>query len=470
MSHASVMSELIGSLSERWTPERVMKLMLDNSINGGPIDMDPKERHLLSSALGRSARYSYMNQTFAKAAGLDKQIKVASELFPTVAVPEVKTPETLREYAEALRATLRMEGSDFKADRLKHKERLTVAKSRRKDAKLMPVGHRAYNKRFRFLVRFEEHIGNRATTAEMRELAQIAKSRLAFKLDKSILTNLKTACFVAYMTAKLNKRSIFTFGEQENPYDNIADMLFNRLGRGTNWLAVAYVHPEPDVLHLLDEEQKGTLLGVWFSVMTRAAKVLMREEAAGGIDLKSLIVRRGNDSSTWNEAAGAYNKARDGWINTLFSLGMEDVLDGFAPGKALRLMAADVAWGHRMYGDGLDPNTAVFNELPKPWEVILREVACTRAMVEAACKKHNVTSGWLSPKVKGNVAKYVPTPELVHGVIVSSPELASKLKASGYFAGPSKGPAKGYVPISKTMDGLTVKVKGSPQSEDRDIA
>lgn len=447
----TTMQNLITSLRERWTPEMVMKAILD-----GDVELTADEKHTLSSAVGRS-HYSYMSTRFAQAAGLDRQLKVAADLFPHVKAPEEKTQETIAEYIVALRKSLQMAGTDFKADRIAHKERVKFAKSRKAGAKTLPVGHRAYNKRFRFLARFEEHFGARVSTQEMRELAQIAKSRLAFKLDRSVLTNLKTVCFVAYMTAKLNKRSIFTFDEQEKPYDSIADMLFKRLGKGTNWLAVAYVHPEPEVLQKLDDRQKGTILGVWFSVMTRACKVLDREAKAGGIDLKDLIVRRGNDSSTWNEAAGAYNKARDGWINTLYALGMEDALDGFVPGKALRLMAADVAWGHRHYGDGLDPNTKVWRELPKPWEVILHEARCTREMVEAACKKANCTSGWLAPKAK-SVAKFTPTPELVHGVIVSSPELAQSLKAAGYFGGPSKGPAKGAVPHKKVLDKLTIKV------------
>jgi hypothetical protein len=449
---------LIASLRERWTPEQVVKTMLD-----GDVEFTDVERQKLKSV---RAPYSYMNTRFAQAAGLDRQLKVAKDLFPSVPVPEVQNPETIAEYVAACRATLQMTGNDFKANRIAHKERIKIAKSRKAEAKLMPVGHRAYNKRFRFLARLAEHVGARAETAEMRELAQIAKSRLAFKLDASMLTNLKTVCFVAYMAAKLNKRSIFTFGEQENPYDSVADMLFRRLGRGANWLAVAYVHPEPEVLTKLSEQEKGTLLGVWFSVMTRAVKVLDREVRSGGIDLKDLIVRRGNDSSTWNEAAGAYNKARDGWINTLYALGMQDALDMFVPGKALRLMAADVAWGHRHYGDGLDPNTAVWRELPKPWEVILYEKHCTREMVEKACKKHNCHGGWLAPKQK-SVAEYTPTPELVHGVIVSSPELAHSLKKAGYFAG-HKGKVKGYVPHEKTLDGLTVKV-GAAQ-EERDVA
>lgn len=457
----TTLQTLIDSLSARWMPEQVVKVMSESK----DVDFTPAERALLNKALPRY-HYSAMNTSFAKAAGLDRQLKVAADLFPEVPVPQVRSPEALREYLDTLRAAMHMDGDerDFKAHRMTHAER-KASRGRKGHPKMVPNGHRAYNKRFRFLVRFEKHIGSRSTTAEMRELAQIAKSRLAFKLDRSMLTNLKTACFVAYMTAKLNKRSIFTFGEQENPYDNIADMLFKRLGRGTNWLAVAYVHPEPEVLKHLDEEQKGTLLGVWFSVMTRAVKVLDRE--ADGVDLTSFIVRRGNDSSTWNEAAGAYNKARDGWMNTLYALGMEDALDKFVPGKALRLMAADVAWGHRVYGDGLDPATKVFGELPRPWDVILHGKTCTREMVEKACRKHNVTSGWLAPKKK-TVAAYTPTPELVHGVVVSSPDLAAKLKDVGYFAGPSKAPPKGFVNIAKSMVGLTVHVD-TEYAPDRDF-
>lgn len=447
----TLMTELVQSLSERWMPEQVVKAILE----AGFIERTRGEKKLLMLAMPRYS-YSSMNSTFAKVAGLDRQLKVASELFPDVKVPKSRDPDALAAYAAAMRDTIRMEGSDFKGNRLTHAER-KVSRGRKGQPKMMPNGHRAYNKRFRFLARLEKHVTARATVGEMRELAMIAKSRLASKLDASMVKDADTACFVAYMTAKLNKRSIFTFGEQEKPYDEIADMLFQRLTPKTNWLAVAYVHPAPEVLRKLSEKQKGTLLGVWYSIMVRAAKVLDREAKGGGIDLKELVVQRGNDSSTWNEAAGAFNKARDGWMNSLYALGMQDMLDAFVPGKALRLMAADVVYGHRAYGSGLDPNTAVWAALPKPWEVILHEVSCTRAMVEGACAKHGAKAGWLAPREK-HVTTYKPTPELVHGVVISSPELAARLKAVGYFGGPSKGPAKGFVNIAKKMMGLTVEV------------
>ncbi len=427
------------SLSERWMPEHVIKVLFDCH-SSGALRFGTGEQTLLAKALPRWAQSS-MSTAFAKAAGMDRQLKVASELFPGIPVPSSKSPEALRSYIDALRASMYIapDAIDFKANRLSKKERVATKGQAWIGARFLPRGHRQYNKRFRFLARLEKHFASRGAVAEMRDLAQIAKSRLASKIDPAALTDLNTLCFVAYMAAKLNKRSVFTFAEQERPYDTIADMLFKRITSSTAWLQVAYVHPVHEVLVKLSEEEKGKLLGIWFAIMRRAAKVLDSEAKAGGIDLKNLIVQRGNDSSTWNEAAGAYNKARDGWIGTLYALGMEQVLDGFAPGKALRLMAADVAYGHMRYGDGLEPNTAVWGLLPKPWEVILHDALCTREMIEQACasQKADVIAGWLAPRKK-SIAAYTPTPELVHGVIVSSPDLAQHLKACGYFAGPSK--------------------------------
>ena len=80
-------------------------------------------------------------------------------------------------------------------------------------------------------------------------------------------------------------------------------------------------------------------------------------------------MRRGNDSSAWNEAAGAFTKAREGWISSLYSMGMANVLDKFCPGNALRLIAADVAYMHRAHGSGgLEPDTRVWNAVPRPWD------------------------------------------------------------------------------------------------------
>jgi hypothetical protein len=271
---------------------------------------------------------------------------------------------------------------------------------------------------------------------------------------------------LTYMAAKLNVRSLFTWGKQPRAYDDVADMLFRQLGPSANWLAIAYVHPDTAVIEKLSEEAKGRLLGVWFDVMHTAAKILGREAAKGGVDLTGLVVRRGNDSSTWNEAAGAFNKARDGWINTLYAIGASDVLNRFAPPKGLRLMAADVVYMHRSYGSGgLEPDTKVWGELPKLWDVMTGKATCTRMDIEAACTRHGVEGkGWIAPREK-HVAAFRPTPDLVHGVVVSSPALAEALYRCGAFSGPSKG-LRGPVPDgwekSPSGDVMTVNPSFTP--------
>lgn len=441
-----LVDDLFTSISERWMPETVVKTILDARLS----EFSKDERKFLSRALPRWA-YSSMSSTFAKADDLQKQLAVAETLFG-VAAPPAQDAVRVGEYLETLKGILHVGGTDFKADRLVREDRKKIAG--------VPKGHRAYNKRFRLLHRLCDKCGRWLTVANLRDLAQIAKSRLATRIEEvDFKRDVESACFLAYMVARLNKRSVFTFGRQERPYDEVADFFFKRLGTDASWFAIAHVHSVPEVLAVLLDEERGRLLGLWYSVMVRAARVLENNAAQDRPDLVQMIVRRGNDSSTWNEAAGAFNKARDGWIATLHALGGEALLEQFAPGKALRLMAADVARGHRVYGDGLEPDTAVWGALPKPWEVVLGGTRCTREQIEQACAHYGIVGkGWITPRPK-SVAAFKPTPELVHGVVVSSPDLADVLKNLGYFGGSSKATkVRGGVSVSRNMDGLTPTV------------
>jgi hypothetical protein len=148
-------------------------------------------------------------------------------------------------------------------------------------------------------------------------------------------------------------------------------------------------------------------------------------------------VRRGNDSTTWNVTAGAWNKLRSGWFSLLFSLGFEDWIERMCPGKVLRLMAADVAWWHRA-GGGLAPDTAVWAALPLPWDVLSGRAECRLGFVEEVCRAHGVDpvkSGWVAPKPQAVARPFRPTPELVHGVTVCHPGLAAQLRKLGVFSG-----------------------------------
>jgi len=453
---SDLMDNLYRSLSERWRPEDVAKTILA----GRPAEYKGRDRARLTDA----ARFGYvpssMSSRFAQADGLDRQLVVARDLFPDVAAPtNPNNPDHVEAYLDRLDEALGIGGNkaghDFLADRRNRRGRAV---------KSLPwKSHRSYNKRFRLLSRMRDKFAKWGHNRVMRDLAQIAKSRLATRITQEMFAqDVNTGCFIAYLTASFNRRSTFTVGKQKRAFDTVAEMLFRKLNPKTaNWFAIALVWPDAEVTMSLSDQDKGTLLGMWYDVMLTAVRFLDKQVQVENVNLRSLAVHRGNDSSTWNEAAGAFNKARDGWISTLYALGMDTLLDEFAPTKALRLMAADVVkwhmaekasqaglgwgWGRKIdwnnLPDGvLEPDTLVWCDLPKPWEVMLHGATCTRPQILASCKKHGIKGGkgWIAPRERA-VEDFSLTPELVHGVVVSCPELAKTLRKCGYFSGPSKG-------------------------------
>jgi len=451
------MEQLFQSIQQRRRPEDVLRAIVD--FRGSDLTHGDKSAFGKITRYSRGLGWSSMYDRFRKADNLEPQILVAMELFPHVELPaDVNSPVDVSNYIGRLMEDLGVSGLDFKADRPNREKRLghSVYKS-----------HRAYNKRFRLVFRLHRKYDRWLRNRLACDLAQVAKTRLANRIEwDDFKQDVDTACFVTYFTARLARRSIFTWGAQDRPYDRAAERLFQKLGDDANWWVVAHVHPVPEVVEHLTEEQKGRLLGMWYGVMKDAAEILDRCASDEGLDLEGLVVRRGNDSSTWNEAAGAYNKARDGWVSTIYSLGMEDLLEKFAPPKALRLMAADVVYMHRSFGSGgLEPDTKVWNDLPKPWEVVLGRAMCNRKMIERACKRANIEGkGWIRPRPK-TIVPFKPTPELVHGVAVASPELARTLRKAGYFSGPSKGvkPEAPAIPLRRDYSGKTLDVEeGQP--------
>ena len=428
MTTARSWTRLYRSLSERWRPEDVAKYLLDRSFEW------PKRVRKALEATVKHAWFPYhssMSTRFETTRGPLSTIKVAKTLFPDLEGPADGNDLVLVEtYVGALNAALgRDSGDDFKS------------RPARKDRPKVWRHHGAFNKRWRLAFQLEAKLAKRQGHAVLTKLAQVAKSRLAHEIAwDDFSSDTMTAAFIAYFTATLNRRSVFTAGKQARAFDAIADALFDALDPKTaDWWAIAHVYPDQKVLAHLSEEHRGCLLGRWYSVMQTSADILGELAWSGGYDIKTLVVKRGNDSSTWNAAAGAYNKARDGWVGCLYEMGAAEVLDKFAPPKAMRLMAADVVYMHRAYGSGdLDPQTKVWQRLPKPWDVIAQKQSCTRDLIEAACLDAGVPStGWVKPRPQ-TVAAFAPTPELVHGVMVSSPELAAQLKKAGYYCGPSK--------------------------------
>lgn len=465
---------LHASLDRRHRPEDVAQLVV--GVMGSDLGLLERRRinkatkHALQNLYG----WSSMASDFARPIGMQRQLRTARQLFPALTAPgdlEADQPELMGDYVALAAQTIRkpLGKSHFLEDRLH--------RAARKAAGLGDMSKRRYNKLFRLVARMEAKRDRLSREWKKRALTQISKSRLAARVPwDEFAKDINTACFVAYYAARCSLRSVFSGTGQKGAYDDIADMLFRRCTRApetTNWWAIAHVHPVQEVLARLSDAQRGMLLGTWFSILDEAAGLLRDVWHGSEINRKTMIVRRENDSSTWNLMAGAWNKARDAWINLVYAMRMEPVLDGLCFGKVLRLMAADVAAWHRSLGKDVDPDTLVWNELPLPWEVLQGNATCTRKLIEAACRRFGVdpeANGWTAPRPAARVETFTPTPELVHGVSVSSPRLAAALKRAGWFSGKTArdvDPGGGSIVVFDDPHGFAVHVEDEATLDQR---
>lgn len=430
---------LFRSLNERQRPEDIAHLILRRCTNLSD-DETQALRKAVSIRNTASNWFTSMLTTFQEPHGMRKQLEKAQELFQkTFSEDESDFIDTAKveQFLENLNALIgkTVGKSDFKNDRLNSEAR----KKKRLD-----MSRRRYNKLFRHLGRLEAKLKTLIREQQKLRFTKISKASLVSELEwLDFSKDMHTACFIAYYAAKSYKRSVFTAYGQEKAYDEIADALYRGAinGGSANWFAIAHVYPKQEVIDHLTPEQKGALLGKWTSILEGIAGLLEETWDKSNINRETMVVRRGNDSSTWNQAAGAWNKARDNWVTLVYSLGMEDILHKVCFGKVMRLMAADVVAWHRIVGGDIDPNTKIWNELPLPWQVFNREAECSIDEVRNICQKYGVDtekSGWVTPRPHTHVAQYKPTPELVHGVTVESPFLAKILRDAGYFSGKEK--------------------------------
>jgi hypothetical protein len=430
--------QMFHGLDRRYRPEDVADLVLRELRDALPHRDRQVINKVARRALVRTGSFSSMTQDFHRPVGMAAQMAVARRLFAGVAAPAAvgfdDDPDAVLEYlSRAERLIGKSVGANsFLKDRLNrvHREIEGVDWSKRQ-----------YNKRFRLATRMEAKCDRLRRLIQARGLTLVSKSRLTSRLSwEEFSADRDAACFVAYYAARCSLRSEFTIDVQQRPYDEVADLLLRRCRQSgwTNWWAIAHAFPEKAVLARLDGERKGTLLARWFAVLEQLSAYLRDLWQANRFDRRTMIVRRGNDSSTWNVMAGAWNKARESWFALLDAMEMRDVTDAMCPGKVLRLMAADVAAWHRMAGGRPSDDTPVWAELPLPWEVLSGAATCTRADVEACCARHGVDpvkSGWTAARSGPRVATFRPTPELVHGVTVGQPGLALTLRKLGFFSG-----------------------------------
>ncbi|SET49858.1 hypothetical protein [Nonomuraea wenchangensis] len=428
--------ELHRSLDRRLRPEDVadlISLALDGSLS-------TPERLTLDRAAAHSYRrlgwVSSMTEEFAKPQDGAYQLAAVARLFDRQewAERDPGDPVSLAEVAQLAGQEIGWspDRADFKHDRLDRAARREAG---------IDVPKRQYNRRFRALGRLAAKAGRLGDGQEMRRLLLVGRSGFAATItEERFVADPDAACFVAYFTARRNLRRQFSLNGRGNPFDDVAQMLLARCEANpdTDWAMIAVVYAKPSVLARLADAERGEMLGAWYAVMRQCADRLERVWQTRPLNRMSMVVRRGDDSSTWNTVAQAYNAARAGWLACLQSMGALPLLDAACPGKVMRLMAADLAWWHRSTGGDVDPNTKVWASLPLPWEVLSGLVTCTRADVEQACAEAGLDpaeTGWTASPAKHRVAAFKPTPELVHGVTVADPVWASLLRRAGVFSG-----------------------------------
>lgn len=452
----STLQLLYNTIHKRVRPEDVAQIILDTPDNQLPKKAKRQLESIAHNSLKTSRwHYSSMPEDFFRPVGAQRVMARVGRYFPLPAIAEHEffDPAALRQYVAEASAHIHKtygnsnflnQGADENSHRLNTAQREALG---------LDLSRRQYNKRFRVLKDAEWKIGQLQRENLKFELRNVARHGLVHRLGyDAFAANFPTACFIAYYTARCNLRTQFTITGQTRPFDEIAQTLLGLCHPETaNWGAIAYVYPHPDVLKRLSENQKGDLLGQWMNMLADIGQFMQQLISENKYDLKNLVVKRGDDSEAWNITAGAWNKARDNWTNLVYSLGLEDLLNTLCFGKVMRLMAADIVAWHRSAGQKADPNEAVWNQLPRPWDVLAGNATCTRAQIEAACAATSppldpYRTGWLAPRPNTAVAKSTPTPELVYGVEVTNPFLAKMLKQEGVFAGhKSKAKVSGFL-------------------------
>lgn len=426
----NLMTDLYATLARRDRPEdvtpRILTLLADS--------LSKSEKAALSHRSG-GYFYSLMATDYAAPVAVAPARTLCQILgWTEPSDGEARDPAWLNGLLDRARPLIGMTAghTDFKADRLNRSDRRAHG---------LELSRRRYDKLFRIIADLESETEALVIQEKISRLARLAKTGYATEISfADFASDPNSAAFITYLTANLGRRSVFTNGTQARAFDSVAEMLLKRCesSPNTNWYAISHVFPRADVLDRLTEVERAALLGRVLATLRESAQLLRWAWEKSDINLTTMIVRSGNDSSTWNALAGAWNRARDYWIALMISLGYERTFEVFLPGKVLRLMAADVAFWHGSTGGDLHADTRIWADLPKPWEVMLGEVSCGRYLITTVCARHGVDaakSAWTAARERKLVVPVEPTPELVHGVTVNHPELAAWLRKIGAFSG-----------------------------------
>ncbi|MFI6226058.1 hypothetical protein ACIBCR_01920 [Micromonospora echinospora] len=306
--------------------------------------------------------------------------------------------------------------------------------------RLSGVSVRAYRRAVRAVLHLQQRTRVLAAERDREAAVAFGKARLAHLVsEEEFLACQATAAFTAYYVARLNLRTRFTSGSQTRPMDSLAEALLEGALTAPTCRpkVLASVVTQWRVLDMLSDAECGELLGRYYEQMAACARALRRCFDTNRDPLR-MVVRAGDDSSTWNAASRAFNQARTGWLNLTRGLGYDDLVDAACPGKVPALVAADVAAWHAREGHDQHVDVRVWADLPFPWDVVLGDDDCPAELVRQMCQRHGVdpeASGWTQPYRQDLTELPEPAPDLVHGVTVSSPLLATVMRQVGVFSG-----------------------------------
>jgi hypothetical protein len=439
------LDQLYDSLDRRYRPEDVDLILASSPAH----TFKPDELRALreASRWASEHHWSSMSDDFERAMTCRHALESAVAVFKLSAGPAMwylgrdsSDAGQMLEVVEFLGSSIGWQpGEDWLADRFTARKRREWAETMHKHV----LPKRQYNRRVRVLLSLESHARRMQVRQGQRRLVLASHSGLAHTITREeFRKDPQVAAFIAYYVARKNQRRQFSLDGRGNSVDTLAVMLMQRVldAPEANWPTLARAYSDASVLARLTQEQTGQLMGQWSALMATCAQELERIwPTLGEVNREMMVVRRGMNSSGWNETAGAYNAARQGWISCLVAAGMGQFLDTYCPGKVMRLMAADLV---RWHGGQVDPNTYVWAHLHLPWLVIAGRRICTRTAIEIMCEQaglNPVKTGWTGPRAHGEVADFKPTPELVHGVTVADPAWAAVMRRAGVFSGPSKG-------------------------------
>jgi hypothetical protein len=429
-----VLADALRRRTPTWTVAEAI-LALELPVGDGAGRLAPTTVLELKELAAEASWSGQMSDDFDRVDPAGSQLRVFATLFPEIRAIGVDASDAAaleHLLAEALHG-LGVEPG------LGAGEALSQIKNVSAPAELSRAGLR---KRLRFLRRFEQKISRLRDVQRLRAAQMQAKSRLAREIDPEACDD-ATLAFCAYLAARANRRSIFQLGEQSKAQDTLAAGLERLLrdSEATAWEQVALVEPTVGVISQLAPGERGRLIGRFHAAMADSAAALAELWPSMPESMRAeMVMVKGVDSSRWNAYAGSFNTMRSAWISAVLAAGLDEILAGYLPGKAPRLMASDLVWMHRNAGRELHVDTRLFAALPRPWDVVTGSENLNRERILAVASELGLdeaaaTSGWIGPRAAHEREHSAPEPALVHGVVVTDPALAATLRRCGVFSG-----------------------------------